>query len=61
MKNYLCYRGPRRRREAENGLVEIAENLPNLGKKTDIQVREERVPNSAPKMPQKGPNQTYNN
>ena len=37
----MHYRGPRRIKGAENLVEEIiAENFPNLGKETDIQVRE---------------------
>lgn len=53
---YLHYRGPRRikEKEVESLFKEImAKNLPNLGKKTDIQIQEaQRVPkNMNPKRP----------
>ena len=49
MQQHSHYRGPRRRREKgpEKIFEEIiAENFPNLGKETDIQVQEsQRIPN----------------
>ena len=46
----MHYRGPRRRREREKGTENLfeertAENFPNLGKETDIEIQEaQRVP-----------------
>ena len=46
MHSYSHYRGPRRRREKEAEKIFediIAENIPNLGKETDIKSRKHRV------------------
>ena len=47
MHQHLHYRGLRRRREkGEENIFEeiIAENFPNMGKETDIQVQESQSP-----------------